>query len=164
MKQVRVYQLAKELQVQSALILELLDRIGAVVKSDLSTLDAGTAELVRDKVTAALETEKARLAEEREIEEALERGYEAEGYRGAMRFVADVLAARSEQGYVSAMTIMQYYIRAGDLEKAVDWAEQAFEQRDLNVPVWGVLPLADVLRGEPRFDAMIRELGFPFDG
>ena len=101
---------------------------------------------------------------DRELEEALERGYEAEGYRGAMRFVADLLAARSEQRYVSAIEIMQYYIRAGDLEKALDWAEQAFEQRDYNVPVFGVLPLVDVLRGEPRFDTMIRELGFPFEG
>ncbi len=66
MKQVRVYQLAKELRVQSALILELLDRIGADVKSDLSTLDTSTAEIVRSRVTAALDKEKARLAEERQ--------------------------------------------------------------------------------------------------
>ena len=85
---------------------------------------------------------------DREIEEALERGYEAEGYRGAMRVVADLLAGRSKQRHVPPIDIMQYYIRAGDLEKALDWAEQAFEQRDLNVPVFGVLPLVDVLRGE----------------
>ena len=100
---------------------------------------------------------------DREIEETLERGYEAEGYRGAMRFVADLLAARSVQRYVSPIDIMQYYIRAGDLEKAVDWAEQAFEQRDYNVPFFGVLPLVDVLRGDSRFEAIIRELRFPFD-
>ena len=33
MQKVRVYQLAKELKVQSALILELLDRMGQEVKS-----------------------------------------------------------------------------------------------------------------------------------
>ena len=98
---------------------------------------------------------------DREIEEALARGYEAEGFRGAMRLVADLLAARSEQ---RPIYVMNYYLRAGDPEKALDWAEQAFEQRDPNLPVLGVHPLADVLRGEPRFDAIIRELGFPFDG
>ena len=41
MPKVRVYQLAKELKVQSALILELLDRMGQEVKSDLSSLDPG---------------------------------------------------------------------------------------------------------------------------
>ena len=52
MEKVRVYQLAKELKVQSALILELLDRLGREVSSDLSMLDTGTAELVRHRVTA----------------------------------------------------------------------------------------------------------------
>ena len=65
MDKVRVYQLAKELKVQSALILELLDRLGREVKSDLSMLDPGTAELVRDRVTVALQTERQRLDEER---------------------------------------------------------------------------------------------------
>ena len=101
---------------------------------------------------------------DRELEEALERGYEAEGYRGAMRFVADLLAARSEQRQVPPEIVMNYYIKAGDQEKALDWAEHVFEQRNPNVPVFGVLPLVDGLRGEPRFDAIIRELAFPFEG
>jgi translation initiation factor IF-2 len=65
--QVRVYQLAKELNVQSALILELLDRLGKDVRSDLSGLDADTADLVRLKLTAAIEREKKRLAEEERV-------------------------------------------------------------------------------------------------
>jgi translation initiation factor IF-2 len=64
----RVYQLAKELKVQSALILELLDRLGKEVKSDLSSLDAETADAVREKMVALLEREKERLAEEAELE------------------------------------------------------------------------------------------------
>jgi translation initiation factor IF-2 len=66
---VRVYQLAKELKVQSALILELLDRMGRDVKSDLSNIDVETAELVRRRLTAAIEAEKKRLLEERHQEE-----------------------------------------------------------------------------------------------
>ncbi len=66
---VRVYQLAKELNVQSALILEMLDRMGRDVRSDLSPLDAVTAELVRTRLTAAIEREKKRLVEERHLEE-----------------------------------------------------------------------------------------------
>ena len=66
----RVYQLAKELKVQSALILELLDRLGKEVHSDLSSLDTPTAALVREKLTAALEHEKRRLLEQRRSEES----------------------------------------------------------------------------------------------
>ncbi len=64
MATMRVYQLAKELNVQSALILELLDRMGKDVRSDLSSLDMETAELVRERLTVAIEREKKRLAEE----------------------------------------------------------------------------------------------------
>ena len=61
MRKVRVYQLAKELEVPSALILELLDRMGQEVKSDLDKLEAETANVVRQRVTAALEAEKQKL-------------------------------------------------------------------------------------------------------
>ena len=72
MDSVRVYQLAKELNVQSALILELLDRMGRDVKSDLSTLDMSTADIVREEVTRAIDVEKKRLIAEREVQEKLQ--------------------------------------------------------------------------------------------
>ncbi len=62
---VRVYQLAKELRVQSALIVELLDRLGKEVHSDLSSIDDLTASLVRERLTIALEIEKRRLKQEK---------------------------------------------------------------------------------------------------
>jgi len=68
MPKLRVYQLAKELQVQSALILELLDRMGQEIRSDLSVLDADTAERVRVRITAAIGAAKKRLAEEQAVE------------------------------------------------------------------------------------------------
>jgi translation initiation factor IF-2 len=80
MAKMRVYQLAKELEVQSALILELLDRLGQDVKSDLSVLDPDTADLVRARVTRALDAEKKRIVEEdllRQKQEAKERELEA---------------------------------------------------------------------------------------
>jgi len=69
MAKMRVYQLAKELQVQSALILEVLDRMGQEVRSDLGTLDADVAERVRKQITTALNAEKDRLAKERAQQE-----------------------------------------------------------------------------------------------
>ena len=65
MPKMRVYQLAKELQVQSALVLELLDRLGQEVKSDLSVLEQNVADLVRERVTTAIAAERKRLAQER---------------------------------------------------------------------------------------------------
>jgi translation initiation factor IF-2 len=64
MAKMRIYQLAKELQVQSALIIEVLDRMGQEVRSDLSTLDQDVTEKVRTQITKALDVEKQRLAKE----------------------------------------------------------------------------------------------------
>jgi hypothetical protein len=66
---VRVYQLAKELRVQSALIVELLDRLGKEVHSDLSSIDDLTASLVRERLTVALAVEKKRLLEEQRTDD-----------------------------------------------------------------------------------------------
>jgi translation initiation factor IF-2 len=68
MSKMRVYQLAKELHVQSALILELLDRLGRDIRSDLSVLDADTADLVRERVTRAIAAERKRIEEERRLD------------------------------------------------------------------------------------------------
>jgi len=65
MPKMRVFKLAKELKVQSALILEVLERMGQEVPSDLSTLEPGVAEQVRVQITTALNAEKQRLAAER---------------------------------------------------------------------------------------------------
>jgi translation initiation factor IF-2 len=66
---VRVYQLAKELRVQSALIVELLDRLGKEVHSDLSSIDDLTASLVRERLTVALAVEKKRILDEKRTDD-----------------------------------------------------------------------------------------------
>ena len=66
---VRVYQLAKELKVQSALIVELLDRLGKEVHSDLSSIDDMTASLVRERLTVALAVETKRIRDEKRTED-----------------------------------------------------------------------------------------------
>ena len=66
---VRVYQLAKELRVQSALIVELLDRLGKEVHSDLSSIDDVTASLVRERLSVALAVEKKRLLDEKRTDD-----------------------------------------------------------------------------------------------
>jgi hypothetical protein len=87
---VRVYQLAKELKVQSALIVELLDRLGKEVHSDLSSIDDVTASLVRERLTVALAVEKKRLADERRTDEPIPAAVPADEPAAAPAVVADV--------------------------------------------------------------------------
>ena len=90
--------------------------------------------------------------------EALARGYEEAGYRGAMRRAAVALAARQNE---DPFFVAQFYVRAGEKELAMDWLEQGFQSHSTNVAYLNVNPLWDLVRDHPRFKALIRELNPP---
>jgi adenylate cyclase len=93
---------------------------------------------------------------------ALERGYTEAGFKGAMRRVADLLAARYEKSRSRTGTVglAMTYLKAGDKDKAMDWLEKAFEDRDGNLPYIG-RPIWDPLRDDPRFQDLWRRMNLP---
>jgi len=95
---------------------------------------------------------------DREAEEALARGFEAGGYSGALRRVAEMLAVRSRTAYVSSWQIGTLYTRAGKTDEALDWLEKAYQARDQNMPYLGVDPIFDTLRDDPRYQALLRKM------
>ena len=109
----------------------------------------------------ALEMWRASNARDPEALAALDRGYAADGYEGALRSLAEMLIARSDTAHVTPWQIGTLYTRAGDGELALDYLERAFEEHDPNIPYLSVDPIFDYLRNEPRFQAMIRRLGLP---
>ncbi len=46
-------------------------------------------------------------------------------------------------------------------EETLDWLEKAYEEHDVYVPLWNVLPEFDPIRSNPRFQALLRRLRFP---
>lgn len=97
---------------------------------------------------------------DREMEEALDRGFDRGGYRGAMRQAAETLAARSRTRYVPPVDVAMRFLAAGDRERALEWLEKGYEERDPNLPYLG-LPFYDVLRDDPRFQALVDRMGLP---
>ncbi len=94
---------------------------------------------------------------------AMDRGMEEGGSREALRRAAEVLAHRFDQAYVPAIAIAGFYREAGDVERALDWLERSLEQHDQNLPYmsfWGW----DQLYDDPRFQAVIGEVGMPLVG
>ena len=81
-----------------------------------------------------------------EVAEALERGYAQGGYAGAMRLAAETLAARSKRTYVKPTQVAHLYAYAGEKDRALDWLEKAYQERDTHLiflnlrPDWGSLP------------------------
>jgi TolB-like protein/DNA-binding winged helix-turn-helix (wHTH) protein len=97
-----------------------------------------------------------------DIAEAMDRGYAARGYKGAML----ELVKGTEQLYArhqfTSQWIARFYMRLGDQERALKWLQQDYKQREddglvgLNAdPVW------DPLRSDPRFKDLVRRVGLP---
>ncbi len=93
-----------------------------------------------------------------EAEEALERGYREGGYNGALRSVAEMMVERSRTTHVTPWRIGTLYTRAGDKEKAIEFLEKAFEERDQNMPYLSVDPIFDYMRDDPRFQDLLRRM------
>lgn len=99
--------------------------------------------------------------EDREMLNALNQGYARAGPRGAMRGIAETLAARSKQGYGHLIEIAQYYARAGEADAAFQWLERAYRERAPFLAHLQADPDFDPLRSDPRFDSLLRRMNFP---
>jgi hypothetical protein len=49
----------------------------------------------------------------------------------------------------------------GEKQRALDWLEKGCEERELPMMMIKVHPLYDPLRGELRFEALLRRMRFP---
>jgi len=96
---------------------------------------------------------------DRDLLDALDRGYGEGGYKEAMRQAAEALAARSNPAY--SLDIAKLYVRAGEEEKALDWLEIAIREKIQDLVYLNVHPKWDPLRDDPRFQEFIRWMKFP---
>ena len=82
------------------------------------------------------------------------------GPRESFARAAALLTERAGSRFVKPNNLVYLHALAGNTDLALDWAERAVEMRDHEVAYWGsVSSWALVLRGEPRFQAILGELG-----
>lgn len=104
-----------------------------------------------------------RISRDPERVAAFERGLKEGGYEGAQRGIGDVLAARFERSqYFSASGIALRYLDAGDNDRAIAWLQKAYDKHDSELPYINSPPW-DRLRGDPRYQALLRRVGLPVD-
>lgn len=72
--------------------------------------------------------------------DALDRGYEAGGFEGAMLAAAAVLADLSKKTYIPAVEISGLYQMGGEIDTAINWLEIAYDQHDPTLPYIGAAP------------------------
>jgi TolB-like protein/DNA-binding winged helix-turn-helix (wHTH) protein len=91
---------------------------------------------------------------------ALEEGFDAAGPTGALRSMAEALVDRARESYVNPFFIGETFARAGMVDEALHWLDQAVEHGSYNMTYLAFWPPFDVLRDDPRYqDLMERVYG-----
>jgi len=91
---------------------------------------------------------------------ALRRAYENGGARGYWRWYL-ALRAPGRPGFVGYGVAARLAAAAGENALALDWLQKAYESRDGDLAAMNVEARYDVLRGEPRFQVLLRKMNFP---
>ena len=75
----------------------------------------------------------------------------------AQETLAELLDKRAHD-YVSPVEVATLYIALDDKDRAIDWAEKAYEERRGWMAYINVHPIVEPLLGEPRFKVLMRKM------
>ncbi|MGA8620518.1 MAG: protein kinase [Candidatus Sulfotelmatobacter sp.] len=78
----------------------------------------------------------------------------------ARRVIAD-LQEQSKKGYIAPSNFAKIYIGLGDKDQAFACLEKGYQQHDFWLSFLKGEPVFDSLRSDPRFQDLIRRIGFP---
>jgi tetratricopeptide (TPR) repeat protein len=85
--------------------------------------------------------------------------YAVAGRKNEAQQVIDQLLKRSEDNYVSPYYIALVYTGLGEKDKAFEWLEKAYEERESYFNLFRVEPVFDALRPDPRFVSLLSRVG-----
>jgi tetratricopeptide (TPR) repeat protein len=93
-----------------------------------------------------------------QMQEALERGWAEGGWEGSVRAWIEVVTAID--GF-SPFVIAANFAVIGEKDEAFAWLERGYRERDPLMAMTKSAPILDPLRSDPRFDDLLRRIGFP---
>jgi DNA-binding winged helix-turn-helix (wHTH) protein/TolB-like protein/tetratricopeptide (TPR) repeat protein len=73
--------------------------------------------------------------------------------------VIQKLTERSHHEYVPALSIAFIYISLGEREHALEWLSYSYQDRSTHMVYAKVDPLLDPMRSDPRFNALLHQMG-----
>ena len=85
--------------------------------------------------------------------------YGKAGKKKEAQKIIDDFLNRLRQGYFSPNMIANVYSGLGDKDKAFEWLEKAFEERDNNNWSIKVTPTFDGLHSDPRWTKLMERMG-----
>jgi hypothetical protein len=84
--------------------------------------------------------------------------YALVGRQEDARAILDELLARKAERFVPLKPFILLYTALGDIDRALDTLEDAYDQRDPTLLGMTAVPLFARLRGQPRFEALLARL------
>jgi hypothetical protein len=92
---------------------------------------------------------------------SLGHAYAESGNRVEAQKVLDELNSMSQQRYVSPYGIAVVYVGLKDREQSYKWLERAYSEQNTELTFLRVDPRLDPLRDDPRFQELLKKVGFP---
>jgi hypothetical protein len=68
---------------------------------------------------------------------------------------------QSKRQEIPPLRIAQLYAGLGEKQRALDWLEKAYDERDPMMAFLNVSPSLDSLHSERRFQDLVRRMNFP---
>jgi len=98
----------------------------------------------------------------------LQLAFEKDGYKGFVQKQIDIqlnsqrsILEKDKNAYLPVFRIAEVYARLGDKDKAFEYLNKAYDQREPQIAELKIrLPL-NFLRDDPRFKELVRRVGFP---
>jgi serine/threonine-protein kinase len=91
----------------------------------------------------------------------IRRAWEQDGEKGYWRAAVDWMRSVNSRASDRAMGVAYTSTKLGDTEAALDALEEAYALGSSDLLFIRVEPCFAALRGEPRFEALVRKVGFP---
>ena len=91
----------------------------------------------------------------------LEKAHEAAGPQGYWQKSVELFLDEGKRTYIQPTIIAKNYARLGDKERAFQWLEKAYVERDSDLIYLHVEPMYDPLRSDPRYVDLLKRMGLP---
>jgi eukaryotic-like serine/threonine-protein kinase len=94
-------------------------------------------------------------------EAILREAYGKSGWKGFLKKQIELEKEAAKQVYISPYRIANHYALLGENDQAFDWLDKACEERAISLVQLKVDPQMDGLRRDPRYEELLRRIGFP---
>src|SRR5687767_14346209 len=96
-----------------------------------------------------------------EVLNEVNQAYAKSGWKAYLQKSLEQILNQPDGRPFPPFVIATYYARLGQKEKALDWLERGYEERDFRMTMISVSYEFDSVRSEPRFVELVRKIGLP---